>query len=408
MKLLLKIAYFNLWRRKSRSILVISMIAVSIVGLLLIQGLYQGMIQQMVDNGLRSDSGHISIYHKEFRTSKSLNDQVTNPEAIMSFVQAQSEFKTAIARIRHEGLVATAKHSQGATFIGTKLDEESVHSNMKNYLIEGAYTFGKRGKGALIGVELAKKLKVSVGKKIILTVQDKNKEINAISLKVKGIVRINNIELDRSGIFIDRDRLSQFIGLEGQVTQVSIFAKDRQMQETLLTKLKKQYEKTDLKVYLWTELFPMFDMVESMQATFFIISYGLVFIIAAIGIFGVILVSVLERVREFGIMLAIGSSFRRVRWQIISESVLLGLFGLIIGVIIGGFLLYYFTEVGIDLRAYSDAMSSFGMDAVIKAQFEYSYFYSSGIAVVLATFLAALWPIRVLRKLNPIEAVNAN
>ena len=408
MKLLLKIAYFNLWRRKSRSILVISMIAVSIVGLLLIQGIYQGMIQQMIDNGLRSDTGHISIYHRDYRTSKSLQDQIVGSQEILKFIQKQPEFKTAMTRIRHEGLIATAKHSQGAIFIGTNLEEENVHSNMENYLKKGEFTFDKKSKGALIGSQLAKKLKVKVGKKIILTIQDKNKEINSIALKVKGIVQVNNIELDKSGVFMDRKRLSELLGLDSEVTQISIFAKDRLMQDTLLAKLKETYDKTHLKVYSWKELFPMFDMVENMQMTFFLISYGLIFIIAAIGIFGVILVSVLERVREFGIMLAIGSSFRRVRWQIISESVLLGLFGLIIGIIIGGSLLYYFTEVGIDLRAYSDAMAQFGMDAVIKAQFEFSYFYSSGIAVVLATFLAALWPIRVLRKLNPIEAVNAN
>lgn len=151
----------------------------------------------------------------------------------------------------------------------------------------------------------------------------------------------------------------------------------------------------------------MFEQFEMIEAAFFSISYLLVFAVAALGIFGVILVSVLERVREFGIMLAIGSSFARVRWQIILESMLLGAIGLVAGAVIGGFLLYYFTNTGIDLSGYSDAMAQFGMDAIIKAEFHLAYFLYASIAVIFATFFAALWPIRVLKKLNPIEAVNS-
>ncbi len=410
MKLLLKIAYFNLWRRKSRSILVIAMIAVSITGLLLIQGLYQGMIKQLIDNALRSDTGHISIYHKKYRISKSLTDQIQEPEKIITMIKSFSEVKSVIARIKHEGLIATAKHSQGALFIGTNLEEEQQHAHLKNYLKEGTYSFGKRKRGALIGIELAKKLKVKIGQKIILTIQDKDKEINSAILKVKGILKTNNMTLDRMGVLMSKTKLAKLLALKGAETQISIFVKKREEQAPLLKTLNLKLSKIapELKAYSWKALFPMFDMIEEMQIAFFLFSYGLVFIIASLGIFGVILVSVLERVREFGIMLAIGSSFSRVRWQIIAESFFLGVFGLIIGSLIGGALLYYFSEVGIDLRAYSEGMAQFGMDAIIKADFEWSYFSSSGVAVVLATFFAALWPIRVLRKLNPIEAVNEN
>lgn len=407
MKLLLKIAFLNLWRRKSRSFLVILMVAMSITGMILMQGLFKGMIQQMIDNSIRSDTGHIAIYQKGYRISKSLEDQIEKPNDVVAYIKKQGEVLSVIQRVRQEGLVATAKQSQGAVIVGTNLEEENKHSNLKNYLKEGKYSFGKRNRGALIGKSLAAKLKVRVGKKIIITLQDKSKEIQSLALKVRGIYQTNNAQMDKSGVIVDRDLLRSVLGLTNQSTQISVMVDKPKNQKPLIAKIQKQFTNTPIEVKQWKELFPMFDQIDQMQGAFFGVTYMLIFIIAGIGIFGVILVSVLERVREFGVMLAIGAGFSRVKWQIITESVFLGLLGLVVGSLIGGLLLYYFSTTGIDLSSYSEGMAQFGMDATIKAEFHVEYFIYSGTAVVLATFFAALWPIRVLRKKNPIEAVNA-
>ena len=407
MRLLFRIAFLNLWRRMSRSVLVILMVGMSITGLLLMQGLFDGMINQMIDNSLRSDTGHVSVYNKEYRTTKSLDDQILNPKELIAFIDKQPEVDSYIERVVHEGLVATAKHSKGATIFGTDLEKEDFHSHLKNYLIDGEYTFGKRGRGAIIGAQLADKLKVKIGKKIVITVQDIHKEINSISLKVKGIVRTNNMQIDKSGVIIDQSKLRELTALGNRSTQVSMFISNEEAQLSIIQRIKEEFGEKEIKAYHWKKIFPMFEQYEGIEVAFYAISYFLIFIVAALGIFGVILVSVLERVREFGIMLAIGSSFSRVKWQIILESMLLGLIGLVAGALIGGALLYYFATVGIDLSNYSEAMNQFGMDAIIKAEFHLVYFLYSSISVVLATFFAALWPIRVLKKLHPIEAVNA-
>lgn len=407
MPLLLRIAFLNLWRRMSRSVMVILMVALSITGLVVLQGLITGMLNQMIDNALRNDVGHVSFYQKDYRTTKALEDQIENPSKYIDFIKEQGEVVSYIDRVKNEGLVATAKHAQGALFVGTNLEEEQAHSNLKNYLIDGEYTFKKDKRGALIGEQLANKLKVDIGNKIILTTQSIDKEISSVNLTVTGIVRTNNMEIDKMGIYLNKERLRTLLGLTKQSTQIAVMIDTRQNQDIFIAKAKKAFAGDSVQVFGWTELFVMFDQIEQIQGAFGGISYGLVFVIATLGIFGVVLVSVLERVREFGIMLAIGSTFNRVRWQIITESMLLGVIGLVLGSIIGGLLLYYFSSVGIDLGTYSDAMAMFGMDAVVKAEFDGMYFVYAGLAVVLATLFAALWPIRVLKKLHPIEAINA-
>ncbi len=406
MNMTLKMAYLNMWRRKSRSLVVMLMVAVSITGLLLMQGIYDGMIDQMVDNSIRSDSGQISIYGKGHRLSKSLKDSIGDFQEIESYLETKPEIKSFITRIRHEGLVATARHSQGAVFVGTRLDDEQRHANLSKYLIDGKYDFGKRGRGAIIGSELADKLKVKIGKKIIITAQNRNNELASLALRVRGIVKTGDMNLDKMAVLLDYDKLKTMLALNGQATQISINLQDKKKVDAFTQTLQNELAGKKVEVYSWKQLFPLWDQMDEIMMAFNAFSYGLVFIVASIGIFGVILVSVLERVREFGIMLAIGSSFGSIRKLIILESMLLGLFGLAVGMILGGFGLAYLSVYGIDLSAYSEGLALWGVNTTMYATIKVTYFFQAFISVFLATFFAALWPIRILKKLHPIEAIN--
>lgn len=406
MNMTLKMAYLNMWRRKSRSLVVMLMVAVSITGLLLMQGIYDGMIDQMVDNSIRSDSGQISIYGKGHRLSKSLKDNIQDFHAIESILRDKKEVKSFITRIKHEGLVATARHSQGAVFVGTRLEDEQRHANLSTYLTSGEYSFGKRGRGALIGHELAKKLKVKLGKKIIITAQSRENELASLALRVRGIIKTGDVNLDKTAVLLDYDRLKSMLALTNQATQISVNLLDKKKVDAFALSLQEELKDKNVEVFSWKKLFPLWDQMDEIMMAFNAISYGLVFIVASIGIFGVILVSVLERVREFGIMLAIGSSFASIRKLIILESMLLGLFGLAIGMILGGVGLVYLTIYGIDLSAWSEGLALWGVNTVMYATIKTSYFVQAFISVFLATFFAALWPIRILKKLHPIEAIN--
>jgi len=132
----------------------------------------------------------------------------------------------------------------------------------------------------------------------------------------------------------------------------------------------------------------------------------MIFGVAGLGIFGVIMVSVLERIREFGVMLAIGTSFNQVRIIILAESLFMGLSGFVAGSICGGLSLLYFNKYGLDLTVFSDAFSEFGMDAVTYAVIRPEYFSTAFAAVILATLLSTWFPLRLLKKARPIEVIH--
>ncbi len=401
--LIIKTALNSMLRRKLRTVLVITMIAVSLWGLLLMQGIYEGMTEQMITNAIKSDSGHLSIFAKEFRKEKSLKSQIINIKPIEKLLKKQKNIKSYTKRILTNGLIATASYSRATQIYGIDLQNEKKHSTLDRYIKNGKYEFGKKSKGAIVGYQLAKKLKLKVGKKIILTTQNINNEIISISLKVKAIIKTNNMSIDETGVFIDIDKAKKFLNIKG-IHQISIIFKNEKNIISFQDKLKDKTKQLD--ILRWDEMYPALLQGRIMMEQFSFVSYALVFFTATIGIFGVVLVSVLEKLREFGILRAIGTRFSILAQIIFLESFFIGIIGFLFGAIIGGATLYYFNIYGLDLSSFSDALDEFGMDAITYAVIKTEYFVTAFISVLIASVLSILFPLRVLYKSKSVDVIN--
>ena len=402
--LYLKMALLHLFRRKGRSLLISLMIAISLIGLLLMEGMYEGMMNQLTLNSIKTGSGTLVIEHKKLRADPNIKYNINEPNKITSILDNEALINTYVLRINQKGLISTAGFSQGVSVSGVDLKLESKHSEFQNYIIDGKYDFGIRNRGAIIGYRLAKKLKVDIGNKVIVTIQDVNNEVVSFALKISAVIKTNNIAIDANGLIMDIKLLRSLTGVQG-VTEISILLKHKDEDFKVKQSLEKKIINNDISIYSYKELYPSLHESEAFMETFSQISSAFIFIVATLGIFGVVLVSVLERVREFGIMMAIGTKFRDIVKLIIYESLIITMSGYLLGVIIGGCLLWYFSIFGLDLSGFSDAFSIFGMDSNIKATIKEEYFISSFISVFIATIAATIIPIRTLKKRNPIQSI---
>lgn len=404
-KLIIKSAFSSLFQRKTRTILVILMIASSLYGLMLLQGVYEGMIAQMINNAIKSDCGEISLFAKNYRSEKDIKLQIKNTQEIEQILQENSHIKSYSKKIVSQGLIATAKYNKNANIYGIDLGKEQIHSSLDTYIIDGKYDFGIRDNGVIIGFSLARKLKINIGKKVILSAQNIHNEVSSIALKVTGIIKTNNMAFDESGIFIDFKKAKSFLGTENP-NQMTILFQDFKSSSILdLNNSLKAY-RNDIDIFSWEELYPALLQSRDLMSTFTYISYLIVFCTATIGIFGVVLVSVLERLTEFGILQAIGTRFYLIVAMIFFESFFIGFIGFIVGSIAGGFHLWYLSIFGLDLSSFSDALSEFGMDSIIYADIKVEYFITAFIAVFLANFLSILIPLRIIKKSKPIEVIH--
>jgi len=395
-RLILKLAFDNAFLRLSRTMLVIIMIAVSMSMMLSIQGLYDGMTLSMIEKTKRSDCGEISIYAKGYRLSKTITDNIQNVSKIKKELELNPEVDAIAIRIKAEGLSATARKSSFSTIIGIDLKEEEYFGAFSKFLKEGEVTFSKRG--VLLGSELAKTLKVKIGSKVIFSAQDNSGEINAMALKVRGIMQTSNISLDTSAMYVDKKILQTFLGIGKDVAmQIAI----RTTSNTLENILSSEYKTLDVKSFLL--LYPMLKQMKDMMVIFNSITFFIVMLVVFIGIMGVMYVSILDRIREFGIMKSIGLSYKLIRLQIFLEALFVGLSGYIIRAILGYAALSYLMHIGLNLSAFAEGMESYGMSKIIYGDIKLSYFTSTLIAIIGASLLSVLPPLRKIKTMNTIE-----
>lgn len=407
-KMVLRMAWASLTRRVTRSLMVVLMICVSLWGLLVMQGIYDGMTEQMIANAIRSDSGHISILGQGYRLDPVLDRRIRTKDVtsqkLFQLFDSNSNVSSWVERFEQQGLIATAHYSRNTVITGIEPEREKLHGSLHKYLVQGTYDFGSSGKGAIIGFKLAEKLKVSVGKKIILSAQDLNRDVTSIALRVTGILKTNNLVLDETAVFIDIERAREFLGVENGLTRISIMLNDEENITVLQDKLKRALPTLD--ILRWDEMYPALMQSRVIMKGFSLVVSLMIFGVAGLGIFGVMLVSVLERIREFGIMIAIGTGFGQIRMVILIESLVLGVTGFIAGTLCGGLSLLYFKTYGLDLTLFSDAFEEFGMDAVTYALIRPGYFSTAFVAVVIATLISTYFPLRILRKSRPVEVIN--
>ena len=383
--------------------MVIMMIALSLSGLLGLQGLYDGMISHLINTTIRSDSGEISLYAKEYRLNKSL-DYRLSPLSKFENTFSQVEGVDAHSiRLEQEGLIATAHKSLGATLKGISLEKEQHFGQLDEFITEGEYSFGKGNKGALIGSALAKKFHLTIDSRVIFTAQDVSGEINSISFRISGILKSGNPSIDENTVFVSMEKMSKFLNLQQSATQIALRVKDTEHIHIVQKEL--QLLLPDIDVLRWDELYPLLIQMQELMNIFNLASYAIVFVVAALGIFGVMLVSVLERMREFSIMLAIGTPYKVVRNQILLEASFLGLMGYLAGAFLGWCLLLYMSISGIDMRSFEAGLELYGYSAVMYANMHLYYFFQAFFAVFFATLLSVIWPLRKLKKIKPIQVI---
>lgn len=400
-KLILKMAWKNSFIRLSRTLLVIIMIAVSMSMMLGIQGIYDGMVNNMVDKNKRSDSGDISIFAKDYRVNRDLIYRVKNAHEIKDEIQKMDGVEAVALRLRADGLLSTARKSSFALVVGIDLNEEERFGKFSEFLKEGAIDLQKQG--AIIGIELAKTLKVRVGSKVIFSTQDGSGEINSIALYIRAIVQTTNIALDNSAIFIDIGQLHKFLGTTStEATQIALKSKD----EKLYGELKAKYPNLDVKSFL--ELQPMIRQMQDLMVIFNSVTFFIVMSVVFVGIFGVMYVSILDRIREFGIMLSVGMHYKYIRLQIFFEALFVGLIGYLSGAVLGAVILIYLKNQGIDLSSFSDALEMWGYESTIHGTIKVSYFTTTFASIITASLFSIVIPLRKIKKLNPIEVIKAD
>ena len=400
--LVLRLAWRNVRRQPRRSAVVVAAVAVGIAGVLLSMAINYGMMLQMIETAIATELGHLQIHAAGFDEDPELGVRLAGGAVEQTALLERMPGVRAFARrVRAEGLLSSARASAGVRIVGIEPGREARVSMVERSVRAGSY-LGGAGRRVLLGERLANRLEVSVGDKVVLSVQDLAGDLTGEALRVGGLFRTPSADLDRSTVFLSLEESQALLGLGDAVSEVVVVARDDaripEIRETLLA------SGEGVEVRTWKELQPVLDYIVKAFDQQAVYVYVAVFVAMAFGIANVLLMAVHERTREIGVLMSVGMARWRVVAMIVAESMIITLGGLAAGLALalaGTFAL----RDGIDLSRWSEGLAFFGVAARVVPVIRPQDFVDPAWVAVLTAVLASAWPAWRAARLRPAEAV---
>lgn len=333
-------------------------------------------------------------------TARNIDDE-RNTEDALKTIQG---VKGISSSIQLTGIASTASASTGVMINGVDPDAYATVSQLKDYLVDGSFFKEDVYNPIIIGEQLADKLHAKLHSRLVFTLQTYEGEISYFAFKVTGIYKLHNSEFNENMVFVRKQDLAKAIHFPaGHTSVINILLANKELTETAKTTIQKQLP--NLQVQTWEELSPMTML---MSGTLNQMSFIFVFIILlalAFGIINTMLMAVLDRTREIGMLLSIGMNQRKVFSMIVWETLFLSFTGVITGMVLSMISISYFGTSGIDLSVISEGINALGFSSHIYPKLDAGFYPKFALMVIIIAMCSSVFPARRAIKLKPAEAV---
>lgn len=402
---LLKLAWRNVMRNRRRSFNTVIAITVGLAALIFIWGFIDGMNEQTIENNTTYLTGHLKIHKKGFHEDEALYLSLPYDTKLQTQLSQLDHVIAITPRIEDKAMLSGDKEARGVKVIGIDPALEPKVTTIAKTIVAGRYLNAKDKNSILIGDNLAERTGLKVGDQAVLVTQARDGSLAADRYKVVGLYNSGIDMIDATHIFIPLGAAQELYSLWGQITEWALRIDERKLAADVAAKIKTKVA-TDTEVLTWKELLPeVVQMVRFHEVITYIVVF-IVIIVVAVGVANTILMAVMERTREFGIMLALGTSQRQIIQVVLLESLLLGLIGLILGILFGLGITTYYGAVGIDLTAYTQAMETMpGLSGNVNPLIRWDHVSLVAFVTLLTSVIPAFYPAWRVSRLQPVEAI---
>ena len=403
MKTLIKIAWRNVWRNKLRSSLVILSIVLGIWAGLFLMAMTLGLNEQRMGGAVDTYLSHIQIHNPKFKEDQNINYFIEDKDAIIIAINSNKNIKAFAERIVVTAMVANSSGSKGIQILGIHPEKEKKLTKIYNKLTSGTYFTKFKKNPAIVGQKLAKKLKLKIRSKIVVTFQDYNGDLSSALFRVEGIYKTNNSIFDEGTIYVKASDLENSIGSQGKIHEIAILGNSINDIDNIQTSLKTKITKS--KVETWNEISPELGYAQEMMGSMVFIFMGIVLIALAFSIINTMLMAVLERKKELGMLMAVGLNKKRLFTMISLETIFIVIIATPIGMLLSYWSISYFQKYGIDLSSVAEGLENLGIGSRIYTYLPKELYIQITAMTLLVAFLASIFPAKRALKLQPSEAI---
>jgi ABC-type lipoprotein release transport system permease subunit len=409
-------AWRNIWRNPRRTLLTVLAIAFACVLLIFMLSFQFGSYDTMINASVKINTGHLQIQARGYQQNKKMRLVIPDPAPLKQVLGSMPFVEAYTCRAQAFALVSSDKRSYGVVVVGVEPETEEKVSTLGSIIQKGDYLTrapeDPHLSGALVGRVLARNLKVDIGDELTILGQGRDGSVAATVLKVQGIYGSGMDEFDRSALHIPLEAFQDIFFMQKAVHEIVVICdhlSSVQKIKSRLQNLVKDFpEMTQQPVVLdWNELMPGLRQAIRMDLVSGGIFYLILILVVAFSILNTFLMAILERTHEFGVMMAVGTRPDRLTRLVLTESAGMTLVGVGAGVVLGCLLTWYFQVHGIEIAGSSEILRQYGIPSRLYPRLSLLSASTGPAAVFVITSVSALYPALKIRRLTPVEALNA-
>ncbi|WP_303720388.1 FtsX-like permease family protein [Malonomonas rubra] len=402
--MLWRLAIRNIWRNRRRTLLTLSAMVVSSALLILCLGIFSGMLKDMLASATEQYFGHLEISTKGYQEDRDMFANFSVSDDFLLLLQPQVLGFS--PRLRSFGLLSGQDKSSPVELLGVEPERERQVTSLQDHLQAGSYLLADDHEGALIGAGLARRLAVKPGDQLVFVTQAADGSIGNDLLTVRGVFATGDQGHDNGLVLVALPWLQQLLVLPGRLHEIAVRI-EHPLQAAAFAAQLRQKLPTTLEVLDWGELLPeMREVVASYDVSRLII-VSILYVATGLGILNTFFMSVMERTREFGVLMAVGMRPGQVRLMVLLETLAMGLLALLIGVVFGVLLSLYMAYVGIDLSGSLTPITYAGGTILprLHAVLEVTNVLVPAAVLLLVCLLAGFLPANRAARMQPVVAI---
>ncbi|MBI4115675.1 MAG: ABC transporter permease [Candidatus Omnitrophica bacterium] len=403
--LLIKLAFLNIGRNPRRSLITVLAVGVGLATLIFLWGFSDGTADEMRENVIRLFTGHIQIHAHGFE--KSLSPELTLPDrlGLIEKIKAGPGVQSVTERVKCEALIGTTEHSRGILLMGVDPVQESEVTELEKHIRKGEFLSPQGNRELLIGDRLAEKLHLEIGDKAVVMTQAIDGTLAGFAYRVKGVFHTGSQQVDEMTAYITLAAGQELLSMGEETHELVIQLVDRESIPSFLATAKGMLDRETYEMFPWYEVVPEPELWLKWYEAIMRVVLVAVMVVIGVSIMNTVLMSVFERMRELGVMMAIGTSPRQIINLVLLETLVLEFFGIILGLILGYLVVFYFGKVGISFHELEEALSQSYVSTVTYTHVHPGHVLESVITLLIISSFISLYPAWKAGHMEPVKAI---
>ncbi len=403
MPIILKLAFRNIWRNPKRSLITIGAISIGVWSAVTLSSIARGLSYGMADDAINNLVGHVQIHAPKYLDDPAAEFNFNISSSIVRDRLSSLKVRAVAERVRVPAVLLSERESVGVNLVGIDPQTEKSLSFIGDGVSEGLELMDQKDPGIIIGKRLKEILKTKLGNRVVLVTQDSNNSIVDRGFRIVGVFDAKLESTEKAFVFVGREVAQSFLNLEDGISEISLKLEDAEMVDAAIATLKMEFP--EMEIDSWYVLEPLVIALRKVQDGFLIIWFFIVIVSVSFGVVNTQLMSTFERMREFGVMMALGLKPKRLLSMVTVESLMLLVIGLSMGNLMGAMNFFILSD-GIDLSTFAAASEQLGFGKIVIPRFIARDWIQCSVLLVVIGLISTLYPAWKGSRYDPVTSIS--